>query len=72
MHPEGREFHQARLVFFKFIEPHSICIIFCKIYLTGMIDYNFLVLREAVDKVFELRNKSLKTLQLQHDQSEVA
>ena len=37
-----------------------------------MIDYNFLVLREAVDKVFELRNKSLKTLQLQHDQSEVA
>lgn len=29
----------------------------------GMIDYNFLVLREAVDKVFELRNKSLQSQQ---------
>ena len=28
-----------------------------------MIDYNFLVLREAVDKVFELRNKSLQSQQ---------
>merc|ERR1711988_997140 len=27
----------------------------------GMIDYNFLVLREAVDKVFEVRMKSLQS-----------
>ena len=40
------------------------------IYILGMIDYNFLVLREAVDKVFELRNK-YKVIQSQQEQNEI-
>lgn len=36
----------------------------------GMIDFNFLVLRECVDKVFEVRNKSL--LQSRQEPAEIA
>lgn len=32
-------------------------------FFAGMIDFNFLVLRECVDKVFEVRNKSLQLRQ---------